>query len=136
MGLREMGLRGKDWIYLAEDRDRWRAVVNAVMSIRLPQNSGNFLSSWGPVSFSGRSLIRGVSCECAGESPVDYFVPGAREWAWKIRHLIPKFDIVTLTTPVVLIYEYRFITVTRRYQAITWHIYQHMVKPPSLRTTS
>jgi hypothetical protein len=33
--LREMGFGGVDWIELA-DRDRWRALVNAVMSIRVP----------------------------------------------------------------------------------------------------
>ena len=34
-----------DWISLAEDRDRWRSLVNAVMYLRIPQNAGNFLSS-------------------------------------------------------------------------------------------
>jgi hypothetical protein len=29
MDLREMGLGGVDWIRLAQDRDRWRAVVSA-----------------------------------------------------------------------------------------------------------
>jgi hypothetical protein len=33
--LREIGLRGVDWILLSQDRDRWRAVVSAVMNLRV-----------------------------------------------------------------------------------------------------
>jgi hypothetical protein len=35
MDLREIGLGGMDWIRLAQDRDRWRDVVNAVMNVRV-----------------------------------------------------------------------------------------------------
>jgi hypothetical protein len=34
-----------DWIDMARDKDRWRALVNAVMNLRIPQNARNFLSS-------------------------------------------------------------------------------------------
>ena len=35
---------GIDWIDLAED-ERWRALVNAVMKLRVPQNVGKVLTS-------------------------------------------------------------------------------------------
>jgi hypothetical protein len=35
MDLKETGLRGVDWIRLAQDRDRWRAVVSAVINLRV-----------------------------------------------------------------------------------------------------
>ena len=34
--LREVGCGSVDWIKLAQDRDRWRALVNAVMKLRVP----------------------------------------------------------------------------------------------------
>jgi hypothetical protein len=36
MDLREIGFGDVDWIHLAQDRDRWRALVNTVMNLRVP----------------------------------------------------------------------------------------------------
>jgi hypothetical protein len=35
MDLREIGFGGVDWIQLSQDRDRWRAVVGAVMNLQV-----------------------------------------------------------------------------------------------------
>jgi hypothetical protein len=40
MDLLEIGWGGVDWIALAQDRDKWRALVNAVMNLQVPQNAG------------------------------------------------------------------------------------------------
>ena len=36
MDLREVGCEDVGWIDVAQDRDRWRALVNAVMNIWVP----------------------------------------------------------------------------------------------------
>jgi hypothetical protein len=42
--LREIGWGDMDWIYLTQDRDQWRVLVNTVMNLRVPYSVGKFLS--------------------------------------------------------------------------------------------
>ena len=44
MYLQEVGCEDIDWIELAHNRDRWRALVNTDMNLRVPHDVGNFLT--------------------------------------------------------------------------------------------
>jgi hypothetical protein len=35
-----------DWIGLAQDRNKWRVLVNSVMNLRVPRNAGKLLSGY------------------------------------------------------------------------------------------
>jgi hypothetical protein len=61
MDLQEVGWGSMDSIEVAKGRDRWQALVNAVMNLWVPQIMGNFLTSCKPVSFPRGTLLNGVS---------------------------------------------------------------------------
>ena len=67
MDLQEVGCGYVDWIWLAQDRYRWRTLVSAVMNLRVSSNAGNFLTRCKPVSFSRRTVYHAVSKTCRCE---------------------------------------------------------------------
>ena len=61
MDLQEVGGGCGDWMELAQDRERWRALVSTVMNLRVPKMQGISRLAAEPVSFSRRTLLHGVS---------------------------------------------------------------------------
>jgi hypothetical protein len=49
-----------DWVYLAQDRDQWRALVNMIINIKISLNAGKFLSSCISGGISKRAQLHGV----------------------------------------------------------------------------
>ena len=58
----QMGVGGgcEDWMELAQDTDRWRALVSTVMNFRVTKMRGIPWLAAEPVSFSRRTLLHGV----------------------------------------------------------------------------
>jgi hypothetical protein len=60
MDLVEVGWGDVDRIGLAQDRDRWRALLNAVMNLRVPQNAGKLSSVRITRDLSSSAQLQGV----------------------------------------------------------------------------
>jgi hypothetical protein len=54
---------GMDWIDLAQDKNRWRALGKVIISLRVPKYAGNFLTRCEPVSFSRTQVPRNNKLE-------------------------------------------------------------------------
>jgi hypothetical protein len=61
MVLLEIGLSVVDWIGLAQDRYRWKALVNVVMNLRVPQNAGKLPNGCTTCGLSSSTQLHRVS---------------------------------------------------------------------------
>jgi hypothetical protein len=61
MELLEIGWSGVDWIGLAQDRDKWIALVNVVLNLRVPYNAGKLSSDYTIGGLSSSAQFHRVS---------------------------------------------------------------------------
>jgi hypothetical protein len=61
MDLREVGWHDVDWIGMAQDRNRWRELVNSVLNLQVPQNAGTLSSGLRTGGLSSSAQIHRVS---------------------------------------------------------------------------
>lgn len=59
-GAKAHGMRGMEWINLAQGRVKRRALDNAVINFLVAQNVRKFLNSFLPASFSRRTVLNGI----------------------------------------------------------------------------
>jgi hypothetical protein len=97
MDIQDVGGGSLEWIELAQDRDKWQALVNVVMNLRDPQNAGNFLNISELVSFSRRTVLHAVSIKFR-DMPlvlVDYTIQAV--WSFCNNQLTVIMDRTTRT---------------------------------------
>jgi hypothetical protein len=61
MDLVEVGWGDVDWIGLAQVRDKWRALVNSVLNLRVPYNAENLSKGYTIGGLSSGAQLDGVS---------------------------------------------------------------------------
>jgi hypothetical protein len=60
MVLVEVGWGDVKWVGLAQDRDRWRALVNSILNLRVPYNAGKLSSFQTTRDVSSSAQLHGV----------------------------------------------------------------------------
>jgi hypothetical protein len=62
MHLGEMGWGDVDWIGVVQDRNRWRALVDSVLNLWVPENDGELSSVLTTGGLSSGAQLQRVSC--------------------------------------------------------------------------
>jgi hypothetical protein len=73
MDLVEVGWGDVDWIGLAQDRDRWRTLVNSVLNLRVPLNARKLWSVQTTRDHSSSAQLHGVKSGSGISIVVYYF---------------------------------------------------------------
>ena len=61
MDFKEVDFEDLDSIGVAQDKGKWRALVNTAKNIQVTQNANDILTCCGTVTFSRRALIHAIS---------------------------------------------------------------------------
>ena len=83
-------------IHLAQDMDRWRALVNALMNLQVTSNAGNFLNRSETTKFSRTTSLHGVSQEH------DY-IHSCGRYLESIGYLAQPFVIIIIICNTIII---------------------------------
>jgi len=87
---RIIGWEGVDWIHLVQHRDQWRALVDMVMKLRVPQKVGNFWTRWTTTSFWKKTLLHEVSYDFPVLSPCTEVTRFSHRWCPQGRFPLPS----------------------------------------------
>ena len=84
MDPQEVGEGCEDWLELAQEKDRWRALVSTVMNLRVPKMRGISWLAAEPVRFSRRTLLHWIS---------KYIYRVSQEEWTKVRESVPYVEL-------------------------------------------
>jgi hypothetical protein len=84
LGLGEVGWGVVDWIGLAQDRNRWRALVNSVLNLRVPRSAGKLSSGLTSSGLSSSARLNRVSLV----SLINVFIVCIYSWSEIRRHVL------------------------------------------------
>jgi hypothetical protein len=90
MDLGEIGWGVVDWIGLAQDRGKWRALVNSIINLSVPKNKSGNLSSGLTGALSSNAQLHRVSY---GKLQLQFLAWVVTESIWPVGHYLVAYCI-------------------------------------------